>query len=100
MEYECAIISGFASPSAGVVKLVDARDSKSRGVKPVPVRFRPPAPAVLASAAIASAHHNGIASAAIVLRQELRLGSCGCWTTRHLQAVHSLRDVMRTGTWR
>jgi hypothetical protein len=24
--------------------LVDARDSKSRGVKPVPVRFRPPAP--------------------------------------------------------
>jgi VanZ family protein len=35
----------MASPfAAGVVKLVDAGDSKSPGVKPVPVRFRPPAP--------------------------------------------------------
>ena len=29
---------------AGVVKLVDARDSKSRGRKPMRVRFSPPAP--------------------------------------------------------
>jgi S1-C subfamily serine protease len=43
----CAIISGFAYSLAGVVKLVDAGDSKSPGRDTVPVRFRPPAPECL-----------------------------------------------------
>gem|GEM_PF-3362874 len=36
--------SPYTKPYAGVVKLVDARDSKSRGGDPMRVRFSPPAP--------------------------------------------------------
>ena len=40
----CASLKDGGTPNAGVVKLVDARDSKSRGLRLMRVRFPPPAP--------------------------------------------------------
>ena len=40
-----AAAAAYNPDSAGVAELVDATDLKSVGGNPVPVRFRPPAPA-------------------------------------------------------